>query len=165
MDVTAVGWFCSHGEGAGSFWGNSPSPGIGCCWFAHWAPFVEGGGRPKTETATPVGRWQVCKQGNSLTGSSWVPQDKEISVPSCQILKFIERPEVGSVTMLSGWPQHITVSRPRPWGSPRVGKASRAHIPRTKEGVGSLRVPGSSSQVNQRSCPLVLDDFLQLLGS
>lgn len=70
-------------------------------------------------------------------------------MPSCQILKFIERPEVGSVTMPPGWPQHITVSRLRPWGSPRVGKASRAHIPRPRRGWGASECLGPAPRLTR----------------
>lgn len=145
-----------RGRGAGSSWADSPSPGIHWCWFADRPPFVEGGGRPKTEVATPG--WQVAglrSKGTHSKAGLWCHEKKRSLCPATQALRFIERPS-GFSHRAIGWPPHITVLRPHPWGSLRVGKASRVHLPRTGEGVRSLQVPGSSSQVNWRSCALVL---------
>lgn len=152
--VTAAEWFRSSVKGAGSFCGGSPSSGVGWCWFANWPPFVEHGERLKTEAAIPG--CQVAGLASKGTHSQACLDDPRQGDLCARLpnLKVHREALSGLSDGAIRWPQHSTVSRPRPWGSLRVGKASRAHIPRTREGVRSLQGPGSSFQANRRSRPL-----------
>lgn len=87
----------------------------------------------------------------SLWSLSWGWQDKQLSAPAHQDLRSLYR-------SLNGFSNrrphhHITISRLCGAAS-RVVKASRVHILRTGRGMGSLWLPGSSSQVNWWSHPL-----------
>ena len=124
-----------------------PSPGLGRCWFAKPPPSAERREKLRTGRHSRLSGGRLNKQGNFLPGLFRMPQDREVSVPTRPILKFAERPYVGSVPVPSSpcaecGLSTFTLSRLCPGGSTGEGGASTVHMPRPGEGRGASKCLG-----------------------
>lgn len=102
----------------------------------------------------------LISNGTCIRGLSWAVARLVGICTACLNLKHLYR---GLNRLSHVWSQQHIISQVCVLGAASgVGKASRMYIPRTGERVRSLqlpRLPGSSSRVNQWSCPL--DDLLR----
>ena len=119
-----------------------PSPGLGRCWFAQPPPSAERREKRRTGRHSRLSGGRLNKQGNFLPGLFQMPQDREISVPTRPILKFAERPYVGSVPVPSRWSQHIHSLKAVSWGQHWRGRGGRSAHAKAREGRGASECPG-----------------------